>query len=303
MDKYIDGYIYPNYITKQFGRIDYWNNESQKEDDEAYLAYIEYHESLLRYPCPQPHPFVDGDDVTGLYELKPKYEYKMLAGLGNPVSPLIAFPIQPQKEETAHEKSLRLLDEYLKNTPQEEIEKIAAAIGNNFEGPTLEEYFAGLSGRFKPTEEKEQGESRAVRISLLEDALRAAQDELREANELLDQKGIPTNGLDANGHKGYGKRENLTLPQRLTFVSKEQGDNKYSIEQIRQAGIDGELSMIDIEHLIKVLVQEQGDEYLKACWDEIGAIFNGSENFSCYDQTLMKLNERFTVTRKSPPQQ
>ena len=59
-----------------------------------------------------------------------------------------------------------------------------------------------------------------IRIELLENALRLVQEELEEANMYLDKMNVPTNGVDANGVVGYGKRENLTLKQRLTYVQK-----------------------------------------------------------------------------------
>lgn len=36
----------------------------------------------------------------------------------------------------------------------------------------------------------------------------------------------------------------------------------YTIEQIREAGVRGELSSIDVEHLIKVL-QDMDDKYIQ----------------------------------------
>lgn len=42
--------------------------------------------------------------------------------------------------------------------------------------------------------------------------------EIKEAHELLNEMGVPTNGLDANGNLGYGKREELSLKQRITYL-------------------------------------------------------------------------------------
>jgi hypothetical protein len=49
------------------------------------------------------------------------------------------------KKESQTEKSLRLLQKYLDETPQEEIDaEIAKIEAMNFGGPTIDEYFDGL---------------------------------------------------------------------------------------------------------------------------------------------------------------
>lgn len=57
-----------------------------------------------------------------------------------------------------------------------------------------------------------------ARIELLEDGIKYLQQEVKEAHELLTKMKVPTNGVDANGELGCGKRENLTLRQRITYV-------------------------------------------------------------------------------------
>ena len=49
------------------------------------------------------------------------------------------------KEETQHEKSMRLLQKYFDETPKEEIDAELARIdAMHIEGPTIDEYFDGL---------------------------------------------------------------------------------------------------------------------------------------------------------------
>ena len=57
-----------------------------------------------------------------------------------------------------------------------------------------------------------------ARIKLLEDEVKHLQQEVKEAHEILTKMKVPTNGVDANGELGWGKRENLTLKQRITYV-------------------------------------------------------------------------------------
>jgi hypothetical protein len=55
--------------------------------------------------------------------------------------------------------------------------------------------------------------------SILTDELKSLQIEINDAMEYLDKLNVPTNGFDANGKLGSGKRENLSLVQRLTFLT------------------------------------------------------------------------------------
>lgn len=55
-------------------------------------------------------------------------------------------------------------------------------------------------------------------IKLLDGQLKQAQKDIADAHELLNEMRVPTNGIDANGKLGRGKREDLTLEQRLTYV-------------------------------------------------------------------------------------
>lgn len=57
-----------------------------------------------------------------------------------------------------------------------------------------------------------------ARIELLEDEVKYLQQEVKEAHEILTKMKVPTNGVDANGELGWGKIENLTLKQRITYV-------------------------------------------------------------------------------------
>ena len=57
-----------------------------------------------------------------------------------------------------------------------------------------------------------------TRNELLEEGMKHLQQEIKEAHEILTSMKVPTNGLDANGELGWGKRENLTLKQRITYL-------------------------------------------------------------------------------------
>lgn len=72
--------------------------------------------------------------------------------------------------------------------------------------------------------------------------------QLKEANEFLNLLQIPTNGLDADGNSGYGKRENLTLKQRLTFLQKKI-DHNILKSAIKKYGTDLQIEMIEEECL------------------------------------------------------
>lgn len=58
-----------------------------------------------------------------------------------------------------------------------------------------------------------------ARIETLEDEVKYLQQEVKEAHLLLNQMRVPTNGVDATGNPGEGKRESLTLKQRITYLS------------------------------------------------------------------------------------
>ncbi len=47
------------------------------------------------------------------------------------------------------------------------------------------------------------------------------QEDLNECMEYLNTLHVPTNGLDSEGNPGYGKRQNLTLLQRIKFMKYE----------------------------------------------------------------------------------
>lgn len=57
-----------------------------------------------------------------------------------------------------------------------------------------------------------------VTVDLLTDQSNFLDTAVSEAHRVLTKLGVPTNGRDANGELGVGKRETLTLLQRLTFV-------------------------------------------------------------------------------------
>ena len=86
MDKYIDGYIYLN--------VKFINRPSQMLYDKA-------------YPCPQPHPFKDGDDVTGRY---------MVASDGSAFQLYQAKPIH-SGEPTAKEEKDSFIEALKKGIP------------------------------------------------------------------------------------------------------------------------------------------------------------------------------------------
>lgn len=45
--------------------------------------------------------------------------------------------------------------------------------------------------------------------------------DIMECHSYLNTLHVPTNGLDSEGNPGYGKRENLTLLQRIKFMKYE----------------------------------------------------------------------------------
>lgn len=63
-DVYLDGKIYLDVTPASFGRADYWNTESEAENNEAEEAYWNHIMSFPSIPCPSPHPFTDGMEVT-----------------------------------------------------------------------------------------------------------------------------------------------------------------------------------------------------------------------------------------------
>jgi len=69
-DIYFDGRIYVGVTPASFGRADHWNTESEAEHNAAFEAYINHITSFTSYPVSGSHSFIDGQDVTGLYELK-----------------------------------------------------------------------------------------------------------------------------------------------------------------------------------------------------------------------------------------
>jgi len=56
------------------------------------------------------------------------------------------------------------------------------------------------------------------KIELLEEEIKHLQQEVNDAHDLLTKMKVPTNGVDADGNLGWGKRENLTLSQRITYL-------------------------------------------------------------------------------------
>ena len=56
---------------------------------------------------------------------------------------------------------------------------------------------------------------------LLLDQYNRLKDEIDECAEYLNSLKVPTNGIDPEGNLGYGKRENLTLLQRIKFMKYE----------------------------------------------------------------------------------
>ena len=58
-------------------------------------------------------------------------------------------------------------------------------------------------------------------IDLLKFEINKLQKEIKECMDYLDTLHVPTNGLDSEGKLGYGKRENLTLLQRIKFMKYE----------------------------------------------------------------------------------
>lgn len=58
-------------------------------------------------------------------------------------------------------------------------------------------------------------------IDLLKFEINKLQNEIKECVEYLDSLKVPSNGLDPEGNLGYGKRENLTLLQRIKFMKYE----------------------------------------------------------------------------------
>jgi hypothetical protein len=55
----------------------------------------------------------------------------------------------------------------------------------------------------------------------LQEESRNLQKEILECMKYLNSLHVPTNGLDSEGNLGYGKRENLTLLQRIKFMKYE----------------------------------------------------------------------------------
>lgn len=55
-------------------------------------------------------------------------------------------------------------------------------------------------------------------VGLLEDHIKYLQTELNEAHKLLNKMEVPTNGLDVDGNSGIGKREELSLKQRISYL-------------------------------------------------------------------------------------
>lgn len=66
---YWKGKIYEGVTPEQFGRHDHWNIDTEREHNEIEDAYIKHFLSFPSIPCPQPHPFKDGQEVTELYKL------------------------------------------------------------------------------------------------------------------------------------------------------------------------------------------------------------------------------------------
>jgi len=60
--------------------------------------------------------------------------------------------------------------------------------------------------------------SKQAMIDVLSDSAKWLQSELDAAHEYLNSLHVPTNGIDADGNFGTGKRETLSLVQRLSFL-------------------------------------------------------------------------------------
>ena len=58
-----------------------------------------------------------------------------------------------------------------------------------------------------------------MELELLLDEIRHLNEEIKDAHDILNEMKVPTNGLDAKGNPGLGKREVLTLKQRISFLT------------------------------------------------------------------------------------
>lgn len=136
-------------------------------------------------------------------------------------------------------------------------------------------------------------------IEILQDSLTSVQNELNEANDYLNAHKIPTNGFDAQGNLGIGKRENLTLKQRLTFLfaNKKSTEVKSEIDVYELAErIMGSESIEASVWLIKEYAFQNG-KFTKE--DMKNAYIEGHSIYRCVTDNHDEALESFTDYLKS----